>query len=194
MVPWQIQHPAILSLHSALLCLHSIIGSGCYLPTKRKPNKTTISTHPTSPWCDGGDGLRKVLASWTQAWVLPCLSLAVRRRQTVLCPACQAKPCFLLGCPQNLKWRVLAPVPALRNGKEAAGAQPTSPQTGTGQTWLSSDSCLTVSQLWGLGLVTRLLGACFSLWNLFDAIYLLVCLGGHNGIIYMDNLSQKRGR
>ena len=49
MVPWQIQHPAILSLHSALLCLHSIIGSGCYLPTKRKPNKTTISTHPISP-------------------------------------------------------------------------------------------------------------------------------------------------
>lgn len=95
MVPWQIQHPAILSLHSALLCLHSIIGSGCYLPTKREKQIRQPSAVIQSPlWCDGGDGLHKVLASWTQAWVLPCLSLAVRRRQTVLCPACQAKPCF----------------------------------------------------------------------------------------------------
>ena len=100
--------------------------------------------------------------SWAQVWVLPCLSLAVRRRQTVLCPACQAKPHFLLGCTQNLKWRALAPVPALRNGKQAAGVQHSSPQTGPGQTWLGSDSCLTVSQLWGLGLATRLLWASAS--------------------------------
>ena len=50
---------------SSSLCLHSIIGSGCYLPTKRKPNKTTISTHPISPWCDDGDGRQ---GGYTRSW------------------------------------------------------------------------------------------------------------------------------
>lgn len=96
------------------------------------------------------------MAPWAQAGVLPCLSLAVRREQTLLCPPCQARLCLLLSYPQNLKWSILAPVPALRNGKEAAGVQQTSPQTGTGQTWLGSDSRLVVFQLCGLGLVTWL--------------------------------------
>lgn len=41
--------------------------------------------------------------------------------------ACQARPCLLLSHTQNLKWRVLAPGPALRNRKEAAGVQQTNP-------------------------------------------------------------------
>lgn len=47
--------------------------------------------------------------------------------------ACQARTCFLLSYPQNLKWPFLAPVPALRNGKEAAEVQQTSSWTGTRQ-------------------------------------------------------------
>ena len=164
MVPWQIQHPAILS-STQLFSVSPFYQWIRMLFTQQEKTKYNNRQHSfILPlmwwWWWETRGLHN--PSWAQVWVLPCLSLAVRRRQIVLCPACQAKPRFLLGCTQNLKWRALAPVPALRNGKEAAGVQHSSPQTGPGQTWLGSDSCLTVSQLWGLGLATRLLWASAS--------------------------------
>lgn len=106
--------------------------TGCYLPTK----KTKRDSHQHSPILPSmmtvimvlkENETENVLVPWTQACAVSGLSLTVRGEQIVLTPACQPTPCVLLSYPQNLKWRVLAPVSVLRNGKEiswGAAGQP----------------------------------------------------------------------
>lgn len=49
-------NPAILPLLSASVCLHSITGSGCYLPTKRKPARQPSALIHSPLEADDGDG------------------------------------------------------------------------------------------------------------------------------------------
>lgn len=134
----------------------SMTRPGCYLPTKRKPNKTAISTRPFSSHHDGDGGGGGGICLGALDTGLGC-ALPVFGCKSSLPTSClPSYPLVSAQLAPEFKWGVLAAVPALHSGRAAAGVQQASPGTGTRQTWqvpipaLPSPSC-------GQGLVPGLL-------------------------------------
>lgn len=131
-----------------------------YPPSKTQTRQPSALTH--SPLIDDGDGgggdcvrLGARDTGLGCAWsVFGCKSSL----PTSCLPSC---PLVSAKLAPEFKWGVLAAVPALSNGREAAGVQQASPGTATRQTWqvpipaLPSPSC-------GQGLVPGLPRASLS--------------------------------